>query len=158
MVAKEIVRSYAQDRIDEINSGLFIVDITISSNNDILVELDKVSGGVSIDDCIRVSRNIEHNLDREEEDFQLQVSSAGMDKPLRVEKQFQKTIGKPVKVILKKHGSVEGTLSAYNDQEITITTETKEKIEGSKKKKLVIKNHNISLVDVKETKRVITFK
>ena len=87
---KNIILQLAQERIDSLDRGLFIVDITISASNVINIELDKEQGGVSIEDCISVSRNVEHNLNREVEDFELNVSSAGMDRPLRHEKQFHK--------------------------------------------------------------------
>src|SRR5699024_7409447 len=113
MIQKEKIRMLAEERMNELNKGLFLVEITISGNNAIRVELDCGEGNVSIDDCISVSRNIEHNLDRDKEDFDLQVSSAGLDKPLRVLPQFKKNIGKQVKLILaEKNQSIEGKLTA----------------------------------------------
>ena len=90
MIDKSLVLRLAEERIQELNRGLFIVDLTISTRNVINIELDREGGGVSIEDCISVSRNVEHNLDRESVDFELNVSSAGMDRPLRHEKQFIK--------------------------------------------------------------------
>ena len=69
MIKKETILALAQERIDELNRDLFIVDLTISSSYVIHLEIDSEKGSVSIEDCIRVSRNIEHNLDREEQDF-----------------------------------------------------------------------------------------
>mmetsp|Transcript_31008 Transcript_31008/g.41115 ORF Transcript_31008/g.41115 Transcript_31008/m.41115 type:complete len:82 (+) Transcript_31008:45-290(+) len=80
MISKIKVRELVEERMDELDNGLFIVELNISSSNAIYVELDKHEGSVSVDDCIRVSRNVEHNLDREEQDFELHVSSAGLDK------------------------------------------------------------------------------
>ncbi len=156
MIKKETVRAFAQERIDELDCGIFIVEITISPANDILVELDKMGSGVAINECVSVSRNIEHNLDREVQDFSLSVSSAGMDKPLRVKEQFDKNTGRMVRAILE-HGSVEGILISHNEEQLVIESEHKEKLEG-KKKKILVKRENILLWDdVKEVKRVITF-
>ncbi len=153
-----MVRALAQERIDELNDGIFIVEITITPNNFILVELDKTSGGVAINDCVSVSRNIEHNLDRDVEDFELSVSSAGMDRPLRVMQQYAKNLGRLVQVIQKDGVSIEGNLTAYTEEGLTISTEKKVKLEGAKKKELITEINNILFSDIKEVKRVITFK
>lgn len=156
MINKERVIALAQERIDELDSGVFIVEVNITPTNVITIELDKESGGVNIDECVSVSRNVEHNLDRETEDFELSVSSAGMDRPLRVPKQFVKNIGNDVRVVLN-HGSVEGELISYDGDKVVIQSSTKEKIEGRKKKELVIKQHEVDMNDVKEVRRIITF-
>lgn len=144
--------------MEELDNGLFIVELSISSNNAIHVELDKFEGGVSVEDCIRVSRNVEHNLDREEQDFELHVSSAGLDKGLRVFAQYKKNIGRAVKVKLTDTGSIEGELIAATQEEITVQTTRKERIEGRKKKETIIEDHVIPMEQIKETKIVISFK
>lgn len=158
MIDKEVVRALAQERIDELNDGIFIVEITITPNNFILVELDKSTSGVAINDCVSVSRNIEHNLDRDIEDFELSVSSAGMDRPLRVMQQYEKNLGRLIQVIQKDGVSIEGNLTAYTEQVLTISSEKKVKLEGAKKKELITEINNILFSDIKEVKRVITFK
>jgi ribosome maturation factor RimP len=158
MIAKETVRALAQERIDELNSDIFIVDITISENNFILVELDKMGSGVSINECVSVSRNIEHNLDRDVEDFELSVSSAGMDRPLRVPRQYEKNKGRLLHAVMKSGTAFEGILTEYNDTSITLSVEKKVKLEGSKKKELITEHHTLLLDEVKEVRRVITFK
>jgi ribosome maturation factor RimP len=100
MINKELVVKLAQERIDELDRGLFIVDVSISKSMVINLEIDKENGNVAIEDCVSVSRNVEHNLDREEEDFELHVSSAGLDKPLRVLPQFLKNVGREVEIVL----------------------------------------------------------
>ena len=70
MISKKKVLALIDERIAELDNGLFVVELNISSANVIQVELDKYEGNVSVDDCIRVSRNVEHNLDREEQDFE----------------------------------------------------------------------------------------
>ncbi len=136
MISKVKVRELVEERMAELDNGLFIVELNISSSNAIYVELDKHEGGVSVEDCIRVSRNVEHNLDREEQDFELHVSSAGLDKGLRVFAQYLKNIGRKVKVKFNESGSIEGELIAATQQEITVQTTRKERIEGRKKKNI----------------------
>lgn len=158
MIAKETIIELAQERIEELNKGLFIVDVKVSASNHIDVYLDCAEGRVSIDDCVSVSRNVEHNLDREAEDFQLSVSSAGMDQPFKVHQQYLKNIGRDVKVVFNSHGSVEGKLVEVSDERVIIETETKKKIEGKKKKELVVEQHEVPFTDIRETKIVISFK
>lgn len=146
------------ERINELDRKLFIVDIKISSRNTITVELDKEEGYVSIDDCVRVSRNIEHNLDRDKEDFELSVTSAGLDKPFVVKKQYIKNIGQLIKVKLNNGKKVEGKLKAVEDDFFIVETERKERVEGKKKKIKIIEDQKLMFDQAKETKVVISFK
>lgn|SRR5690554_5846632 len=159
MLKKKEIEKLALERINELDSGLFIVEILISGNNVIQVKLDKEDGNVAIDECVSVSRNIEHNLDREKQDFELQVSSAGLDQPFRVLKQYLKNIGNEVKVHLKeKNKTIEGVLIHADEQGIQLQTTTKERVEGKKKKEIVVRDHDFSFDEIKETKIVISFK
>ena len=138
---------------------MFIVNLSVSTHNNIRLELDAEEGNVSIEDCVSVSRNIEHNLDREKEDFELQVSSAGLDQPFRVLKQYIKNIGREVKVLTKeKHKTLTGVLKAANEEGITIETTAKERLEGKKKKAIVVREHELTFNEIIETKIVISFK
>ena len=87
MISKNEVIKLAEERIKELDNGNYLVSVSISSKNSIRVKMDNLNGGVSVKDCVSVSRNIEHNLDREKEDFDLQVSSPGLDQPFVVAKQ-----------------------------------------------------------------------
>lgn len=158
MISKNKVIKLAQERIDELDRGLFIVEVRISASNVIHVELDKEEGNVAVEDCVSVSRNIEHNLDREAADFELHVSSAGLDKPLRVLPQYLKNIGRNVTVKLKDNTKEEGELIRASEQELTIRQEKKVKLEGKKKKELVVEEKTFALTDIKDTKIVISFK
>lgn len=158
MISKKKVTQLVNERIEELDNGLFIVDLRISSSNQINVELDKYEGNVSVDDCIRVSRNVEHNLDRDEQDFELHVSSSGLDKGLRVFAQYKKNIGRDVKVKRKEGGKIEGTLIDATEEQIVIQNSRKERIEGKKKKQTIVEDHIIPMSNVLETKIVISFK
>jgi ribosome maturation factor RimP len=158
MITKQLVRTLAEERIQERDDKLFIVELSISSSFVIRLELDKTEGNVSIEDCMSVSRNIEHNLDREEVDFELHVSSAGLDKPLRVHAQFVKNIGRGLDVKLKNKEKTSGTLTAVSEQGIVLERSEKQQIEGKKKKELVVITEAIAFSDISEARIVITFK
>lgn len=157
MITKALIEQLANDRIQERNLDVYIVEIKISSSLHILVELDSENGGIAIEDCIAVSRNIEHNLDREEQDFSLEVASAGLDKPFRVFKQYIKNIGKSVNVKTANIGKTEGILKSVTEDEIVVTTREKRKIEGRKKKEWIEEDVTLKMEEIKETKLIITF-
>lgn len=158
MISADKIRELAEERIAELDKGLYIVDITISPTNRIAVEIDAFEGGVAIQDCVSVSRNIEHNLDRETEDFELQVSSPGLTNPFKVMPQYHKNIGSPVKVSLAEGSNIEGELVSVSEEGIVLKTEEKVRIEGKKKKELIVKEHRLKFDQIKETKKVILFK
>jgi|TARA_Y100000385_G_scaffold291802_2_gene372522 ribosome maturation factor RimP len=159
MISKKKVLALIDERIAELDNGLFVVELNISSANVIQVELDKYEGNVSVDDCIRVSRNVEHNLDREEQDFELTVTSAGLDRGLRVLPQYVKNIGRDVKVKMSEgSGKLEGTLIAATEESITLQTTRKERIEGKKKKETIVEDHVIPMENIRQTKVVLSFK
>jgi ribosome maturation factor RimP len=158
MISKKTVLKLIDERIEELANGLFVVDLTISATNVIHVEIDKHEGNVSVSDCMSVSRNVEHNLDREEEDFELHVSSAGLDKPFRVPAQFAKNIGREVKVVLLDGTKKIGELKSASTKELVLETTRNEKPEGKKKKELIVEQHVLPMDQIKETKIVISFK
>jgi ribosome maturation factor RimP len=158
MITKKLVTELAEERMKERGNGLFIVDLTISSSNVIRLELDKHEGGVTVEDCVSVSRNIEHNLDREQQDFELHVSSAGLDKPLRVHAQYVKNIGRSLDVKLKSGSQIEGLLTDVNETHIVLETSEKKQIDGKKKKETVVTRHELPFADITEARIVISFK
>jgi len=158
MINKELVRNLAQERIDELDRGLFIVEISISNAMSIHLEIDKTEGYVAIDDCVSVSRNVEHNLDREEEDFELHVSSAGLDKPLRVLPQYIKNLGREVEIVRVNGEKLTGVLKAATEAELQVETTRTEKPDGKKKKETILELQTLQMSDIKETKIVISFK
>lgn len=158
MISKTVVRELAQERIDELDKGLFIVNVHVSSSSNIYVDIESAEGNVAIVDCMSVSRNIEHNLDREEQDFQLHVSSPGLDKPFKVTQQYIKNVGRDVKVKLKDSKKIEGLLKSADQEGIVIETTRKERIEGRKKKETIVEEHPYQYSDIVETKIIISFK
>lgn len=158
MITKQLVQQLAQERMDELNRGLFIVEISITPSFIINLEIDKIEGYVAIEDCVSVSRNVEHNLDREDQDFELHVSSAGLDKPLRVLAQYTKNIGKEITIKLQDGTKKEGKLLEVSNEQVHIETTQVEKMEGKKKKETIVRKEILAMSDIKETKIVISFK
>ncbi|MFN5984003.1 MAG: ribosome assembly cofactor RimP [Fluviicola sp.] len=159
MITKQLVTKLAEERIAERDEKLFIVDLSISTSNIIRLEIDKTEGNVTIEDCVSVSRNIEHNLDREEVDFELHVSSAGLDKPLRVFQQYVKNVGRGLDIKLKSKEKITGTLVEVSEKGVVLEHEEKQQLDPNKKKKtLVTLRNEVPFSDINEAKIVITFK
>lgn len=135
---------------------LFLVELKISKDNVIEVFVDALEG-VNIQTCIAVSREIESSLNRDEEDFELTVSSAGIGYPFKVEQQYQKNLGKSVEIKLNDHTKLNGILLRFTPEEIVIEQEEKKIIEGSKRKQLVKTERTIVRKDIKEIKDVVKF-
>ena len=138
-------------------SDMFLVELIVTPDNRIEISLDSFTG-VCIDDCVRVSRFIEDNMDRDIEDYELMVASAGLSEPLKILKQYEKNIGKEVDVVLKNGQKKTGILRAATASTITIEYETKELVEGKKRKQAVVKTEEWSLSDIKSTKVAINVK
>lgn len=118
--------------------SLFLVDLKIDPNNKIIVTLDGDSG-ISLQDCIDVSRAIEHNLDREEVDFALEVASAGVSSPLLLPRQYKKNVGRKLKVVTTNDAVIEADLTAASEQDITLEWKTREPKKIGKGKETVEK-------------------
>lgn len=113
---------------------------------------------IAINDCIEISRFIESSLDREQEDFELIVSSAGIDQPFTVEKQYQKNIGRELTVLKKDGLKLKGVLKDYKP-ETSILIENEKTIKNEKNKKQIIKEQiTIPLQEIKESKLILSFK
>jgi ribosome maturation factor RimP len=158
MISKENITALIDERIRDLEKDLYVVELSISAKNVIRVEIDKVDGNVTVDECVSISRNIEHNLDREKEDFELHVSSAGLDKPFRHINQYKKNIGRMIQVKSIESGKLEGRLSNVDDKGITLIRSEKKRIEGRKKKEVVEEEFQFDFDQIKETKIVVSFK
>jgi len=139
----------------EENNSLFLIDFTVDNSNHIKVVIDG-DQGVSVNDCIAVSRKIEHNLDREEEDFSLEVLSAGVSEPLRLARQYQKNIGRTLAVTTPE-GKIEGKLVKMEDGNITLQWQAREPKPVGKGKVTVDKEAVLPIDKISEAKVIITF-
>ena len=158
MIDRKEIESLVEERIQELDNGLYVVEMTISSANVIRIEIDKINGGVTVADCVSVSRNVEHNLDREKADFELHVSSAGLDKPFRHINQYIKNVGRTINVKTKDGRTIEGEIVKVADEKIILSAEEMQLLEGKKKKEKVEVIYEIMLTEIKEANIVISFK
>ncbi len=140
----------------EVRNDLFLIDIKISPDNKINVIIDG-DNGVSVEDCIYISRAIEHNLDREEEDFSLEVASSGATSPLTEMRQFKKNIGRTLLVKTKEQQKLEAILAEVDDKHIFLEWNAKEPKPVGKGKITVNKQAKIAYDDILEAKVIIKF-
>ncbi len=143
--------------LEKLSTDDFLVDIKINKLNKIEVFVDNFKG-ISIEKCIEISKHIENNLDREKEDFELYVSSPGLDKPFKVIEQYKKNINKEVEILTTNNEKIKGILTAINNNEITIDETKKIKKEGHKKKQTEKITHKLEIDNIKSTKVKILFK
>ena len=148
--------------IDAISSEIvarncFIVDVTISKDNDVEITIESENGCVELDDCVSVSRFFETKFDREKEDYSLTITSAGLDQPFKVFKQYQKAVGSKVEVQLKGGRKLIATLSEADEESITLRYSAKEAVEGKKKKELVEHNDRFTMDQVNSVRPHIEF-
>ena len=149
--------------IDAINDeivarGCFIVDVFVSKDNDIVITVEKEEGIIELDDCVSLSRFFETKFDREVEDYSLTVSSAGLDQPFKVFRQFLKAVGTKVEVALKGGKKIVAVLEAADQDSITLKYVAKEAVEGKKKKELVEHLDRFTMDQVNAVKPFIEFK
>lgn len=137
------------------DGSLFLIDFSVSPDNKIKVVLDG-DDGVTIEDCITISRAIEHNLDREEEDFSIEVTSAGAASPLLLPRQYKKNIGRKVRVDTLEE-SFEANLTETTDKGIILEWKAREPKPVGKGKVTVQKKREIAFADIKEAKVILKF-
>jgi ribosome maturation factor RimP len=154
MLTENIIQGIIADITAQ--SGLFVVGVTVKPGNKIIVLIDSLKG-VTIDECAMLSRTIEQQLDRDKEDFDLEISSPGLTQPFKVIQQYHKNIGKQVEVIRKDGEKFYGMLLSAGDNTFVVQTKEKRILEGKKKAEEVIEQVTIALEEVKSTKVVINF-
>lgn len=142
---------------EKLGEDMFLVDISVNNSNAINVFVDGFDG-MTIEKCIEISRNVEHNFDREEEDFSLQVSSPGLTESFKVKQQYFKYKNRDVEILSVSDESIIGKMIEVTDEEIVVETSSREKVEGHKKKQLIVKQHKLKYDEIKSAKAVITFK
>lgn len=152
MIDKTRIENLVKEKIQ--GTEMFLVNINVSNANKISVLVDDFNG-MSIDECIKISRHIESNLDREEEDYELEVSSPGLDKAFKVKEQYMKNVGRELKLKTQEK-ELKGKLIQVNEDDIVLEVLKKEK--GKKKKDLESEQIEILFSDIKEAKVVISFK
>lgn len=150
-IVESLLKTFLDNRTD-----LFLVDLTISAANDIVIIIDG-DNGVSVQDCLDVSRAIEFNMDKEKEDFSLQVMSAGLSQPLLLLRQYRKNIGRELDVLLHDDTKIQGELTAVEEDKITLTLRYRKPKDIGKGKIDVEENREIPYTEIKKSLVVIKF-
>ncbi len=155
MIDKDKIAEVIDSYID--SHSLFLVSVEISRDNDIEVTVDS-EGRVDLSHCIEINNIIVEKFDRENEDYSLTVTSAGLDQPFKVLRQYLKYIGKEVEIVLKSGGKMKAILEKADIECIEISAEKSVKVEGKKKREKILERTILKLTDVKSTRPVINFK
>lgn len=155
MIDKSQIRTLADQWLAQ--SDYFLVDVDITSDNRIVVEIDHADG-VWIDDCASLSKYIEEHLDRDAEDFELEVGSAGLGQPFKVPQQYINHIGKQVEVTEESGIKRRGMLTEADADTFTVSCEEKQTVEGKKRPVKVQVEHAYRYGQAKSVKYIIAFK
>lgn len=155
MIEKKTVCQIVDEWLE--GKDYFLVEVTVSPDDKILVEIDHKEG-VWIEDCVELSRFIETKLNREDEDYDLEVGSAGLGQPFKVLQQYINHIGQGVEVLTKEGHKLTGVLKAADERHLIVTIQKKVKEEGAKRPKLVDEDQDLTYDKIKYTKYLISFK
>ena len=154
MTFKDKVDSLLSEGLQE-KPSVFLIDLTITESFKIIVTLDG-DNGVALQDCIDISRAIENNLDREEQDFSLEVASVGVGSPLKMVRQYKKNVGRTLIVKLATE-TIEAELVEANDNFIILSWKAREPKKVGKGKETVQKRQEIPYSEIKEAIVTVTF-
>ena len=152
MIEKDVISQLVEEKLA--SSGNYLVDVVIKPGNLIIIEIDN-DEAVCIDDCVELSRYVEEHLDRDVEDFELEVGSAGITSPFKVLRQYVKNIGNEVEMLLKSGTKLTGVLKSADENGVVVTVEKQVKPEGAKRK---VTDQSYTFDEIKYTKYLIRFK
>ena len=155
MMDKEKIKNLVNDAVAQ-NQELFITELKFLSDNKIFVEVDG-DHGIPLKECIRISREVEHNLDRDEEDFSLEVTSPDVSNPLKNKRQYKKNINRILKIRLQDNSTIEGVLIKVTENEIDLEWKAREPKPIGKGKITVVKKATIPYINILEAKVKIIF-
>lgn len=155
MIDKSKLTAVVEDAIKD--SEIFLVDIKVSPDNNIIVEIDSKEG-LDINTCAALTRRIEEEFDRDTEDYELEVGSAGLTSPFKVKAQYEKNIGNDVDVLTRDGRKFTARLVAVGDEDFTVEVPTKVKAEGEKRPKIVPVAETIPFASAKSVAYALKFK
>ena len=155
MIDKKLVENVVNEWLQD--KDYFLVEVSVSADDCIVVTIDHADG-VWIEDCAELSRYIESKLDRDKEDYELEVGSAGLGQPFRVLRQYEIHIGEPVETQTRDGHKYQGTLVEVGDEGFTMEVEQKVKPEGAKRAHKELVQMNFAYSDVAYTKYLIKVK
>lgn len=152
---RKIVEDLLQTALDE-RQDLFLIDFSLSGDNAIKIVIDG-DNGVLVEDCMFISRAIEHNIDRDEHDFSLEVLSSGAATPLILPRQYHKHVGRNLEIKTTDGQGFEGELTEVNKEEVTLSWKSREPKPVGKGKVTVTKTATVTFDNIKEAKVKIKF-
>ena len=155
MIDKNVVKGLAEEWLAD--KDYFLVDVEVTTDNRILVEIDHADG-VWIEDCVALRRFIEERLSRDEEDYELEVGSAGLGQPFKVPRQYEIFVGEEVEVMEASGKKVRGVLKSVEGANFVVVATEKVKVEGKKRPQMQDVEHAYNMNEVKYTKYLISFK
>lgn len=155
MIEKQIITNLVNEAIE--GTDAFVVDIAVSSSNDIVVELDSPTG-VDLDFCAELNRKLNDALDRDKEDYSLEVGSASLTAPFKVRGQYEKNLGNEVEVLTTDGKKLKGVLTSLADDTFTIEVARKVKEPGAKRPVMVNEPVTIPFEQAKQVNYLINFK
>lgn len=155
MIDKNVVRNIVEEWLKD--KEYFLVDLAVSPDDKIIVEIDHADG-VWIEDCAKLSQYIEDHLSRDEEDYELEVGSAGLGQPFKVRQQYEIYVGEPVEVLGADGKKFRGVLKGVDGNQFTVTVNEKVAVEGKKRPVKMDVDHQFDMDKVKYTKYLISFK
>lgn len=154
MIDVNRVKSLAQEWLA--GKDYFLVDVNVDRENRIVVEIDH-RDGVWIDDCCELSRHIEAGLDRDVEDFELEVGSAGIGQPFKVVQQYRNAVGQEVELLTQEGKKLKGVMARADEEGFVVTVREKQAVEGKKRPQMVEVEKPFAYADVKWVRAQIAF-
>ena len=155
MIERNTVKTVVEEWLS--GNDYFLVDVTFTPDDRIVVEIDHADG-VWIEDCAELSRFMQERLGEELGDYELEVGSAGIGQPFKVEQQYVNHIGKDVEVLDAEGKKVQGVLKQVEGREFVVTVKEKQKLEGKKRPQLVEVDKTFNMDNIKYTKYLLSFK
>lgn len=154
MIDKAELTEFLESRLAD--TGYFLVDVSVSPENEIKVEIDNLEG-VDIDHCVELTHEIEARFDRDVEDYELEVGSAGLTSPFKVKGQYLKNIGNKIEVLTKSGEKLKGTLTEVGDDSFVMEIEVKVRKDGAKRPVVEIEQRAFAFDDTKSVKCHLEF-
>ena len=155
MIERNTVKTVVEEWLS--GNDYFLVDVTFTPDDRIVVEIDHADG-VWIEDCAELSRFMQERLGEELGDYELEVGSAGIGQPFKVEQQYLNHIGKDVEVLDAEGKKVQGVLKQVDGSDFVVTVKEKQKLEGKKRPQLVDVDKTFNMDNIKYTKYLLSFK
>ena len=155
MINKDVVKTFVEEWLQ--GNDYFLVDIIFGADDRIVIEIDHADG-VWIEDCAELSRFLQEKLGEELGDYELEVGSAGIGQPFKVEQQYMNHIGDEVEVLQQDGQKLKGILKAVENRQFTITVQEKQTVEGKKRPVMVDVDKTFSMDEVKSVKYLLAFK